>query len=99
MTNIQLLQEFETFPVFFKISARRVGWLQDFVKRPDAHAQASAAIFGKLIIERGSNRWEDKNLDKDGHLLPSFNQLAKSFSEGLALYEGISRTRDFFSLW
>ena len=99
MTIIQLLQEFETLPVFLKISAGRVGWLKDFVKRPDAHAQASAAIFGKLIIEKDSNRWEDKNLDKDGHLLPSCNQLAKRFSEGLALYEGISGTRDFFSLW
>ena len=74
------------------------GWLQDFVKRPDAHAQASAAIFGKLIIVKDSKRWDDKNSDKDGHLLPSCNQLAKHFSECLAPCEGISGTDVSFSL-
>ena len=55
-TNLSLMQEYKILPTTHELGARRVAWLQQMLKHPQAHGQATAAIFGSIHVEIDGTR-------------------------------------------
>ena len=77
MSNAAVMTHWRVAPSHIELRLRRLRWLQDMIRQPEAHAQVIAAIWGRLPDEHHDT------IDASGRPTEKANPYAKLLDEDM----------------
>ena len=77
LSNAAVMTHWRIAPAVLELRLRRLRWLQDMVRRPEAHARVTAAIWGRLQVE------QHDTIDAGGRPTTRANAYAKLLDEDM----------------